>query len=377
MSMRVKGFNILVSAAALRTSGARTIYRQFLEHLKTRVDGNRYYIMVDKGMEMPIIDGVEYLVVDVSSKIKRLVFDAFGFDVLMKRSQLQPDFIVSLQNIGLRKYKQLPQIVYYHNPLPFFEYNWNIFRKGELMMLLYKHLYPFFVKRSVNAHTEMVVQLPFIKKGVVSTYGMSPDKVHMLFPDLESINISDVTGYDYDGATINFVFPATCVPYKGHDFLVSVMSSLCSKNKAIADKVRIHLTLHEESSRHLIESMEAKGVRQNFVFHGVVEHDTLLSMYKGAAGLLFPSVIETLGLPLVEAATFGLPIIACDLEYAHEVLTDYSGGVFVASRSAERWADAMMKVGMEQKRYPPLQARERSSWEQFFDFIENKKLGDK
>ena len=69
--------NILVSAAALRTSGARTIYLQFINHLKTRVDGNHYFIMVDKSMEMLEIEGVEYWMVDViSNRDKEAMADA-------------------------------------------------------------------------------------------------------------------------------------------------------------------------------------------------------------------------------------------------------------------------------------------------------------
>lgn len=366
---------VLVSAAALRTSGARTIYRQFIAHLKTRVDGNRYYIMVGRDMEMPEIMGVEYLVVDVSSKIKRLMFDAFGLQRILSNHQIRPDVVVSLQNIGLRKYKQMPQIIYYHNALPFFDYKWCLLKKKEYMMFLYKHLYPYFVKRTIGIKTEMVAQLPFIKKGIVAKYGVSPKQVHVMFPDLDDINIADVEVGGYDEVkAVDFVFPATYMPYKGHEFLVSVMEKLYDVNRALAEQVRIHLTLYETTSQALIKRMEAKGVRANFVFHGVVNHARLLSMYKGARGLLFPSVIETLGLPLIEAAKFGLPVVACDLEYAHEVLAGYSGTTYVDSRSTAQWAEAIIKIASEHNTFAPLYAPERSSWEDFFDLIENKKV---
>lgn len=366
------GYKIMVSAAALRTSGARTIYRQFIEHLRTRVDGNSYYIMIDKEMEKPEIAGVTYLTIDTSSKFKRLMFDWFVFDSLVKKNNIQPDAIVSLQNVGIKRYKSLPQIVYYHNSLPFFRYKWNIFKKGELIMFLYKHFYPFFVKRTIGRNTEMVAQLPSIKKGIVSKFGLSANNVHVLFPDLENIKISEVKRYAFEEDCINIVFPATDVPYKGHAFLVNVMEKLYVKDKSVAEKVRIHLTLDEKSSAKLVRRMEIGAVRQNFVFHGVVKHDILLSMYKGAAALLFPSVIETLGLPLVEAAKFGLPIIACDLEYAHEVLQDYSGAKFIESRQAEQWADGIITMTQEKKCVEPLENPQRSSWEDFFDLIEQK-----
>ena len=362
---------ILVSAAALRTSGARTIYRQFLEHLKTRVDGNQYYIMVDKDMEMPPIDGVSYIVVDVSNKIKRAVFELFGFKRILKHIPATVELVVSLQNLGIRQLRYLRQIIYYHQPLPFFDYRWNLFHRDELVMWLYKNLYPLLVKRSIGRNVDMITQLPSIKEGIVKKYGVEENHVHVLFPDLEQIDIQDIPFEPtIDSKKLNLIYPATFQPYKGHEFLVRVIARL--KEQGLAEDIRIHLTLEKDKNVRLVSLMKAMDVEGNFVFHGVVPHDRLLSMYKSSVGLLFPSVIETLGLPLIESARFGKAIIACDLKYAHEVLGEYSGARFVEPRSTKGWADAIINVMDNRKQYCPLEHPERSSWETFFDLIESK-----
>ena len=70
--------NIVVSTAAARTSGALTIYNQFLTHLRERRDGNRYLLFVDREMPQPAMDGVEYADVDLRSWSRRILFDASG-----------------------------------------------------------------------------------------------------------------------------------------------------------------------------------------------------------------------------------------------------------------------------------------------------------
>ena len=40
--------------------------------------------------------------------------------------------------------------------------------------------------------------------------------------------------------------------------------------------------------------------------------------------MIFPSLCETLGLPLQEAMSAGLPVLAADLPYAREVCGDYA-----------------------------------------------------
>lgn len=46
------------------------------------------------------------------------------------------------------------------------------------------------------------------------------------------------------------------------------------------------------------------------------------------SALIFPSYIETVGLPLVEAMSVGAVILAADCEYAHEVLDGYENAFF-------------------------------------------------
>jgi glycosyltransferase involved in cell wall biosynthesis len=69
--------------------------------------------------------------------------------------------------------------------------------------------------------------------------------------------------------------------------------------------------------------------------------EEVLSYYKSVDALLFPSQIETFGLPLAEASCFGLPIIAADLPYAAEVLKKYENKILIDPESVCLWADAM------------------------------------
>lgn len=363
--------NILVSAAALRTSGARTIYQQFIDHLSSRVDGNHYYVMVDKSMEMNEIPGVEYWIIDISSKFKRLVYDYWGMKVLLKNKGINFDLVISLQNVGIRSMRNVRQIIYYHQSLPFFNYNFNIFKKGELLLMLYKYIYPFFVNRSIGAKTEMIAQIPSIKDGIISKYKLHPDNVHVLFPDMEKINVEKIEHYSFSADYYHYIYPATGCSYKRHSFLVDVIGTLHKRKPEIAKKIRIHFTLTKKNEKSLINKIRKAGVMDNFVFHGIVPHNQILSMYKSSNGLLFPSVIETLGLPLIECAHFGKTVIACDMVYAHEVLKGYNGVKFVNPYSEEEWANALCDSIFENKEYPPLLQQSKSSWEDFFDIVRN------
>lgn len=105
-------------------------------------------------------------------------------------------------------------------------------------------------------------------------------------------------------------------------------------------------------------------------FDGIIPHNDLLRLYKAVDALVFPSTIETFGLPLIEAASMGKPIIASDLDYAREVLGQYKGVSFVPSDNAVAWSDEIMKLDINSRIcYLPIELPAKSSWEDFFNLI--------
>ena len=78
----MSGSNIIVSAAACRTSGAKTIYLQFLKHLKEHAAKNHYYVFIDESMPHEDIPGVEYFIVNVRNGCRRV----FSITITAKES---------------------------------------------------------------------------------------------------------------------------------------------------------------------------------------------------------------------------------------------------------------------------------------------------
>lgn len=236
-------------------------------------------------------------------------------------------------------------------------------------MAAYKYIYPFFVKSTLSANTDVVVQIPFIKRGAVRRFKCNPDKVHVMFPDVEKIDIEKIDAHEFENGLFHFVYPASSAPYKEHRTLVNAVAVLKSKNAALAERIRVHLTLREDVYPTLYKYIEGHNLCQQFVFDGGMPHEQLLTFYKGSCGLLFPSIIETLGLPLLEAAAFGLPIIAADLDYAREVMGDYEGVRFAGCYDYEKWATEIERVCAAPQKYRSLKPID-SSWKDFFALID-------
>ncbi|HEY4147043.1 glycosyltransferase family 1 protein [Pinirhizobacter sp.] len=114
-----------------------------------------------------------------------------------------------------------------------------------------------------------------------------------------------------------FLMVGTIEPRKGHAQALSAFELLW------ADGVEVNLVIIGKAGWHMDETIDrlrghAEAGRH---LHWLERADdaTLVSMYHGATALLASSEGEGFGLPLIEAAQYGLPILARDLPIFREV----------------------------------------------------------
>ena len=361
--------NIIVSAAAERESGGLMIYKQFLSHLPAHIGENRYYIFIDPDMPAPEIPGVRYIPVDLRSMRRRLHFDGSLCHKMLEQQGVKADKLISLQNTGVNALRGIPQLVYYHQAIPFYPSIWNPFKASERLMFLYKWVYPLFVKNSIGTKTHVVVQTACIKRHFARLFHFNPDRIHVLFPDVKKIDRTAVTPFPYDEKLSHFIYPATAFVHKNHQILIEALQVIRDRYPELSQIIRIHFTVTQQDAPGIAEAVKKGGLNQMVLLEGGVPFDVLLRKYMACKALLFPSRIETLGLPLIEAASLGLPILASDLEYGHDVLEGYAGAKFLPTDNPEAWAEQIAELaGAETKRYP-YEIKRECSWPEFFRIV--------
>ena len=237
--------------------------------------------------------------------------------------------------------------------------------------LFYCYIYPLYVKLFLNKSTYVVVQTEDIKQRFARRYKFPVDKIGVFFPEVEIIDEGFVKPYAFEEGTFNFIYPSMGAAYKEHITIVYAMERINRGNKDVAKRLKIHFTLQEKDNKELYRSICKLGLKEYFVFHGNISHEQVLSMIKASHALLFPSVIETLGLPLLEAASLGSPIIANDMEYAREVLNGYEGARYVAVHDYDNWAAKMELCCKKKERFSSYRVRDNDSWKRLINQIRN------
>lgn len=355
----------IATASALR--GALAIYKQFISHLDNNFGDDKWHIFIDVNMPMPTIPNVEYHVCHTKG-IGRIWFDLFGFKNCCMRKGISPDVIFSLQNTGV-KLQNKRKVIYYHQSLPLYRYRISLSDHNVIGNWVYTYLYPLYVKWFLDSKSFVAVQTETIKEMFCKRYKFPPAKVGVYFPNVENVNAASISPYLFEDKTYNFVYPAMVSSYKEHITLAYAIKCVRDKAPDLADKIRIHLTLKEHDQKKLWNFVKKNELVASFVFHGNVPHEQIMSMLKSCNGLLFPSAVETLGLPLLEAASMGTPVIANNMGYVYDVLGGYEGLKCVKVHAYDEWADCIIECCHSQMKFMPFSRLEDNSWKRLFILI--------
>lgn len=369
----VNMYTIVVAAGAARSGGALTMYNQFINHLKNHAADKRYYIFVHQSMPKPEITGVEYIEIDVTSSLKRLKFDYYGCADYIKSKQIKADLVFSFENTGVRV-KGIPQLILYQQGLPFYPKKWNPLKKSERSLFFYTYFYPFFVKLSLYKNSKVIVHTPYLKERFSNYYHFDKNRMYDMLPDVEKVDADSCEPYDFDKNEYHFLYPANNAKYKEHRTLVRALALMKKNNGSIVKNIKIHFSLKKEGNIELFNYIEKEGLIDNFVFDGFVSRDQLLSMYKGCTGLLFPSTIESVTLPLWEAVAFRKPIVCQNLDFARYQLEGYEGVTFVEVGNYESWCNAIIDTCNQKTEILPYTPVKGNSWEDLFNWINNECL---
>lgn len=88
--------------------------------------------------------------------------------------------------------------------------------------------------------------------------------------------------------------------------------------------------------------IKKEGAEEDVVFLGYVSDEELAYLYKHAEALVFPSLVEGFGKPVIEAMSFGTPVITSNEAPLNEVVND--AALLVDPYSVKEISDAMKEL---------------------------------
>lgn len=172
--------------------------------------------------------------------------------------------------------------------------------------------------RLFNAHaTRVVVQTRSMQQAAVETL-RRPVDVAALFPDSPGNGRRETEKDAARHKAYDFIYVATGEPHKNHANLIHAWRMLASDGLHPS----LCVTVSESDYPSLFRVIEEAKIDNKLNIENVRASsiDDVQRLYKASRALVYPSRLESFGLPLLEAREAGLAIIASELDYVRDVV---------------------------------------------------------
>ena len=157
---------------------------------------------------------------------------------------------------------------------------------------------------------------------IVQTPSMQTLAVARLQRPVRCLPFTRASSLKQDAGTLekqfDFLYVASGEAHKNHDRLIDAWVLLADDGLYPS----LALTLEPETTpglfKRLTQAVGQKGLR---IYNlGVIPHEQLLEVYRKSGALIYPSIFESFGLPLIEARRAGIPVLASELDYVRDLI---------------------------------------------------------
>jgi glycosyltransferase involved in cell wall biosynthesis len=309
--------NILVYNLAAEYGGALTVLEDFYNEVKQYRDKKiQWYFVVSTS----ILHNTENITVIQIPAVKkswfhRWKYDSFEVNKLIKSFKI--DKVFSMQNMTIKNC-EIEQTVYLHQSLQFSPVKYSLLKKEERSYAIRQKLLCKMIRKSLKKADKIITQTDWMKDATIKWVKSKKPKYYTVFP-----KFSDIRNEKFDGSTFNtnvFFYPSGDGPHKNHDAIIDACLLL---EKERIGNYKIIFTLDKNGSDYSKRLYKKVCQNQlNIEFCGYLSKERVLECYRSST-LIFPSYLETVGYPLLEARNVGCLILASDLPYVKEVLDGY------------------------------------------------------
>jgi len=183
-----------------------------------------------------------------------------------------------------------------------------------------------------------------------SHYGLSPERiVRTYLPVQKRLSLQQNSSHLSPGASSDspssyFFYPANAWAHKNHKTLLVAYAIYRHAAQQAAEPVwRLVLTGTDDVAMQSLRSLaHTLKLDDHVEFRGFVAEATLSQLWAEAGALVFPSLHEGFGIPLLEAMESGIPILAGDMTAIPEIAGD--AALLVDARSPDRLASGLRQI---------------------------------
>lgn len=324
---------IVISAVSLFSGGTLSILFDCLSELNSNFSVKYSIIAFTHKSYSNKFPNIHFVPIPWARKtyFHKLFVEYFLFNKISKR--LNPYLWFSLHDIT-------PSVnaeriaVYCHHPSPFYKLSLKEYLL-DAKFVFFSKVYSFFYKRNIHKNYFVIVQQSWLRDIFSKKFDLLKSKIIVAHPSIPAIN--EVSGKEiseklsFIDNVKYFIYPSFPRVFKNFEIICQAVQLL---NKAgYNDRFRIIFTI-SGTENFYSKWIKRKYSTENIIFLGRITREQVFSLYKKSDLMIFPSKLETWGLPLTEYKYTNKPILTANLEYSKEAIGSYSKVSFFNSENS-------------------------------------------
>jgi glycosyltransferase involved in cell wall biosynthesis len=328
--------------------GAETYIRNLIHHLQVIDTGNDYILICDKDHEK------EFALFNASFRYAPANYACSSLKGLL-RGVLRHRLKIDLRRSEIDGMN----LTFVHQP--FSDINPLGLKTPAVLTFLdmQQEFYPQFFspaelaerKKSFRPSVSRAIRIMAISEHVkfclVEKYNADPDKIDVIYlgcgPDFRLVADKGVLAevalkYGLDAPFM--IYPAATWPHKNHATLIHSLKIL--KETYGFDGKLVLTGISKQAHHDICRQVELLGLTDDIKILGYLPHGDLPYLYNLARLLVFPSLFEGFGMPVVEAMACGCPVVCSNLTSLPEITG--SAGILFDPNCAEDMAEKLARV---------------------------------
>jgi glycosyltransferase involved in cell wall biosynthesis len=208
----------------------------------------------------------------------------------------------------------------------------------------------------------VVTATHWTKYDLIKQFGLSPSKIAVIPRGAEITQVDFATGIIEN--TLKklqlpqhfALYPAKTWAHKNHIRLFQALSLLRDKNSMVIPLVCTGKPI-DSSTEGIHRELRSLGLSDQVFFTGFLDDDSMRQLYARADMMVFPSLFEGLGIPVLEAMSSGTPVVCSKASCLPEIggdaaiFFDHYSIEDMASKIAMVWNDSALRADLKQRGY--------------------------
>lgn len=366
--------NIVISAINITGEGPLGILKECLKYLSENLSQTYNLIALVHDKSLLKIDKVKYYEFPAPKKIylrwlNKLYYEQIYFKKFSRR--IRPLLWLSLLDMTPNVESEI-LAVYCNNPAPFYKIPLKSFFL-EPSLLLFNWLYKYVYQINIKKNDYVIVQQSWLREEFIRLFRIN--NIIVSHPEINSKGLSLTS--DMKNGKYKFFYPVFPRPLKNFEIICEATKILVNKR---VYNFEVYLTLNGKENRYSKYIYNRyKGIEQ-IRFIGLQAREKIYNFHSEADCLIFPSKLETWGLPITEFKNYNKPILLADLRYAHETIGNYDQVRFFDPDNPVKLSDLMAaliknRLTFDRTKAKVIEPPFASNWKELFNIIVGNKGG--